>query len=197
MNFDYIKYWNDHYQAGGKSGAGSYGVLAEWKAEIINHFLQTHPVETVVDVGCGDGHQASLINYPLYLGVDVSLISVEMCRNLFKNDVNKSCQLYEPGKTLLPHCDLVVCLDVLYHITDERDYFITLQDIFRSSQKYIILYTTLEGYKHQGLKPYAGIYHRDILSHLDRFPEWKREIIYQKYPRLSVADFIILIKEEL
>jgi len=196
-NFDYIKYWDVHYQTGGKSGAGSYGFLGEWKAEIINHFLQTHPVETVVDVGCGDGHMVSMIDYPRYLGFDVSLKSIEICRNLFQGDPKKEFHLYETGKTTLPPCDLVTCLDVLYHITDEKDYFAILDNIFSSSHKYIILYTTLEGYKYQGEKPQAGMFHRDTLSHLKKYTGWKNEIIKQKYPGRSGADFIILKKEEL
>lgn len=196
-NFDYIAYWDEHYRAGGKSGAGSYGILGEWKAEIINSFLKTHSVESVVDVGCGDGHMVSLIDYPRYLGFDVSLKSIEICRNLFQDDPNKEFHLYETGKTVLPPCDLVVCLDVLYHITDEKDYFTTLDDIFLSSCKYVVLYTTLEAYKNQGEKPHAGMFHRDTLSHLKKYSGWKANIIKQKYPKGSIADFLILAKEEL
>jgi len=196
-DFNYVQYWEEHYQAGGNSGSGSYGILAEWKAKIINGFLESHHVESVIDFGCGDGNQISLIHYPKYLGLDVSLKSIELCLGRFINDSNKAFQHYESGKTQLPHCDLAVCLDVLYHITDEKDYFTTLNDIFLSSEKFIILYTTLESYKYQVLKPYAGMYHRNTLEHLKRYPEWGIEIIKQKYPEKSGSDFLILIKEEL
>lgn len=42
---------------GGTSGAGSYGVLAEFKAEVINSLLLEHSILTAIEFGCGDGSQ--------------------------------------------------------------------------------------------------------------------------------------------
>ena len=36
--FDSKKYWNDRYLKGNDSGSGSYGILAKFKADIINDF---------------------------------------------------------------------------------------------------------------------------------------------------------------
>ena len=39
-NFSVSNYWDQRYKKGGNSGAGSYGRLAEFKAEIINKFIK-------------------------------------------------------------------------------------------------------------------------------------------------------------
>ena len=65
-------YWESRYAQGGNSGAGSYGRLAEFKAEIINQVVLEHEIKTVVDWGVGDGNQLAMLNFSEYLGVDVS-----------------------------------------------------------------------------------------------------------------------------
>ena len=42
--FDSAQYWRDRYRAGGNSGAGSYGRLAGFKAEIVNAFVREHDI---------------------------------------------------------------------------------------------------------------------------------------------------------
>ncbi|WP_253901916.1 hypothetical protein [Brevibacillus sp. HB1.3] len=43
--FDYQKYWEDNYASGGNSGLGSYGVLALFKAEVINAYIKEQQVK--------------------------------------------------------------------------------------------------------------------------------------------------------
>lgn len=38
--FDYKEYWEQTYQSGKTSGRGSYDVLAEFKAEVVNALIQ-------------------------------------------------------------------------------------------------------------------------------------------------------------
>src|ERR1035438_7415845 len=66
------EYWERRYSNGGNSGVGSYSVFAELKADVLNRFVSTHHVRTVIEFGCGDGNQLSLAEYPSYLGFDVS-----------------------------------------------------------------------------------------------------------------------------
>jgi hypothetical protein len=72
-------FWESVYRQGGTSGPGSHGRLAQFKAEILNAFVQTRNVRTVIEFGCGDGAQLSLAKYPEYVGVDVSPIAVKRC----------------------------------------------------------------------------------------------------------------------
>jgi len=80
----YKEAWDNYYRAGYTSGAGSYGALANFKAQMINEFIADHGIQTVLDIGCGDGNQLSLLNCPEYIGVDVSPTIIELCK---KNSV--------------------------------------------------------------------------------------------------------------
>lgn len=51
------QYWERNYACGGTSGPGSYGTLAEGKAASLNAFVHEHAVGSVIEFGCGDGHQ--------------------------------------------------------------------------------------------------------------------------------------------
>lgn len=66
------EYWERRYAAGHNSGAGSYGALAEFKADVINRFVARNSVQTVIEFGCGDGAQLELADYRHYVGYDVS-----------------------------------------------------------------------------------------------------------------------------
>ena len=50
-------FWERWYAKGGTSGAGSYGNLACGKAAFLNTFVRECAVRTVIEFGCGDGHQ--------------------------------------------------------------------------------------------------------------------------------------------
>ncbi|HEU4546756.1 MAG TPA: hypothetical protein VFR88_10740, partial [Microlunatus sp.] len=77
------RYWERRYAKGGTSGAGSYGQAAEWKAEVVNGWVRDHGVTSVLDLGCGDGNQLSLADYPRYLGLDRSPTAVRACIERF------------------------------------------------------------------------------------------------------------------
>ena len=66
--FDSAQYWRDRYRSGGNSGAGSYGRLADFKAEIVNAFVREHDVASVIEFGSGDGAQLALADYPTLSG---------------------------------------------------------------------------------------------------------------------------------
>lgn len=192
--FDYKTYWENNYAQGGTSGSGSYGVLADFKAEVINSFISDHGVKKVIEFGCGDGNQISLMNYEQYLGLDVANSSIEVCAQRFAGDESKNFLAYNPrhfvNKGFLT-CDLVVCLDVLYHITDPNDFRKTLDDIFSCKPSYVILYTRITGSDEPDIVPM--IRDRDIIQHLEAYTDYTIErFIEQKYKHLSSASFIIL-----
>jgi len=43
-----LNYWENRYKNNGNSGAGSYGRLAEFKAEIINKFIADKNINSVI-----------------------------------------------------------------------------------------------------------------------------------------------------
>ncbi len=191
--FDYKEWWEKWYSEGNNSGLGSRNQLAQFKADTINIFLKKKEIQTVIEFGCGDGFNLGLIEYPYYLGIDVSRTSIKNCAEKFKNDKTKSFMLYEPKYFInqwFKCFDLVVCLDVLYHIIDEEDYLKVLSDIFSFSPHYVILYTTLYA-KNQ---IYPEIKHRNVLDYLTKYPDYSYEIIPQKYTLQTEAVFIFLTK---
>ena len=83
------KYWDDRYQSGGNSGAGSYNRFAEFKAEVINKFVLEQSIQSVIEFGCGDGNQLKYFKFNNYLGFDVSSTAVANCKKLFHGDPSK------------------------------------------------------------------------------------------------------------
>jgi len=192
---EYKKYWEDRYAIGGTSGAGSYGVLAEFKAEIINKYIKDNNLTSVIEFGCGDGNQLKYMNYEKFLGLDVSQTAIDICKKKFKGDKTKNFIVYNPknfDRKLLPESDLVICLDVLYHITNDDEFEKTLQEIFSCSARFVILYTTLYKTKNNA-DPH--IKNRNLMPYLDKFTNYKIDaIVPQKHKDLSLADFVILKK---
>lgn len=134
------KYWEDRYNKGGNSGAGSYNQLAEFKASIINAFLVEKQIHSTLELGCGDGNQLKYMKYKKYMGLDVSKTAVETCKKLYKQDVTKSFDLIENSKDL--KYDLVLSLDVIYHLVEDDIFHSHMKKIFKSSNKYVIIYSS-------------------------------------------------------
>src|SRR5690606_17966018 len=113
-------FWEANYARGGDSGAGSYGEMADFKAEVLNRFVLEHNLQTVLEFGCGDGNQLSLARYPSYIGLDVAKTAIDLCRYRFANDAAKSFFWYDPNyfvdRTGVFRADLVISLDVIFHL---------------------------------------------------------------------------------
>lgn len=190
---DYKDYWENRYKKGGNSGSGSYGHLAEFKAEIINGFIKENKIQTVTEVGCGDGNQLRLMDYKSYIGLDISTSAIDRCKKIFEKDKAKKFFVYSPDeKAKRYRSDLVVCLDVLYHILDERDYMSTISYIIGSAEKYIILYTS--SFDADNSKS-GHIKRRDVMKTLAAFKDIEIiEVIKNRYPKESDSDFIMIKK---
>ncbi|QHW34049.1 class I SAM-dependent methyltransferase [Paenibacillus rhizovicinus] len=194
MGFDYIQYWEDNYKGGGTSGRGSFGELADFKAEVVNGVIAQYGLSRVVEFGCGDGNQLSLMHYPHYLGLDISPTAVQLCAEKYGRDATKSFMLYRPGAFFnrgFLETDLTVCLDVLYHITEEADYRATLRDLFSPKPRVVVIYTRIT--RQTEPQVVETIRDRDIFHYLAEFEDYYvHELIPQRYKDQSSADFIIL-----
>ena len=198
-SFDYRTYWEERYKRKGTSGLGSYGKLAEFKAEVVNRIVREHGITTVVEYGCGDGNNLRYMEYRSYVGLDVAPTAVETCRAAFKDDPTKSFAVYEPAHSADPPAvgDLVVCLDVLYHIIPDEDFHATLRDVFASARHYVVLFTSIDAFEREPYLPGSHVRHRDTLALLRQFPEFEIEnIVEQKYPEISSAHFVILRRKQ-
>lgn len=133
-------YWENRYARGGNSGSGSYDRLAEFKARVINDFVQENGVESVIEFGCGDGNQLRLAKYPRYIGFDVSKTAVEMCRDLFFEDDSKQFLMVDDFDRHI--ADLSISLDVIYHLVEDDVFDSYLENLFAASSRYVCIYSS-------------------------------------------------------
>lgn len=183
-------YWKRRYRDGGSSGDGSEGANAEYKAEFLNAFVRARGIVTVLEFGCGDGRQLALAEYPSYLGMDVSDIALELCRERFAGDPWKSFLPLLPRPYRGPCCDLVLSLDVIYHLIEDDVYEQHIRDVFSSSLRWVILYTT-----DMAEDPLSArhVRHRRVTQDVAAmFPEWTLvETSRNPRPELGGSDFYV------
>ena len=169
-------YWEEHYRQGGTSGEGSAGVNAEFKAETLNRFVEEHHVSNVIEFGCGDGRQLELAAYPRYIGLDVAETSIALCRARFAHDATKEFHLY-PSATIIPGqgvfaADLVLSLDVIYHLVEDEVFERYMADVFAASRRWVILYTSDSDRVQQITAPHCR--HRPVARYVSgAFPAWQ------------------------
>jgi SAM-dependent methyltransferase len=135
-------FWEDRYQGGGSSGSGSFGRLANFKAEVLNEFVQEKRIRRVIELGCGDGAQLELAEYPEYVGVDVAASPIERCRTRFAQDSTKQFYLADALPTELAGFDLALSLDVIYHLVEDPIFDSYMRSLFARSQRYVAIYAS-------------------------------------------------------
>ena len=133
-------YWDERYEAGRNSGAGSYSHLADFKAEILNAFVLEHGVSSVIEYGCGDGNQLGLAKYPSYTGFDVSPKAISICAEIFSGDETKTFKLMAEygGES----AELTLSLDVIYHLVEDEVFAAYMNRLFDSSTKFVAIYSS-------------------------------------------------------
>jgi len=161
-------YWLKRYKRGGNSGSGSYGSFAQFKADVINKFVETNNIKTVVEFGCGDGNQLTLANYPFYIGFDISPEAIEQCRKIFDDDSSK--EFYVMSEYKEQEVDLSLSLDVIYHLIEDNIFEKYMRQLFCSSKRYVIVYSSNTGARSFG-SPHVR--HRQFTSWVKtNFPDW-------------------------
>jgi hypothetical protein len=193
-------YWENRYFSGGDSGVGSYGFFSEFKAEVLNDFVASHNIKKVIELGCGDGHQLMMANYPDYLGFDVSNTTVLRCRELFKSDHHKSFR--SMNEYISEKADLSLSLDVIFHLVEDKVFEHYMKILFEASTRYVIIYSS-DSDDNRGYERSPHIRHR-------KFTNWIRENLegwsliahipnrypYQgDYTKGSFCDFFIYEKD--
>lgn len=193
-------YWQRRYRTGGTSGPGSYGELALFKAEVLNRFVSTENVTSLIEFGCGDGHQLTLAEYPAYIGYDVSPDAVKMCRERFSRDPLKSFKVMENYDREL--ADATLSLDVIYHLVEDDTFHQYMEILFNSSMKWVVVYSSnFEGagddhakhVRHREFTRWVHVYRPDWLlvrTVANRFP------FRGDYETGSHADFFFFRKGE-
>jgi hypothetical protein len=145
---DSTAYWKSRYANGGNSGLGSFGQVANHKASVVSEILATYDVQSVVDLGCGDGNQLNLLNlnYINYMGYDVSSSLMAKLQENFKQFENLrfSSDFTEVlgFNSTIERPSLVLSLDVIYHLVQDSVYYDYLEKIGILSPDLILIYSS-------------------------------------------------------
>jgi cyclopropane fatty-acyl-phospholipid synthase-like methyltransferase len=182
-------YWESRYVRGGTSGAGSYGVQAEFKASFLNEFVARNAVKSVIEFGCGDGNQLQFARYPAYLGLDVSRSAVKMCADAFKDDLSKSFLCYDPDAFSDParfiRADLALSLDVIYHLVEDNVFETYMRNLFDAADRFVIVYATDHERRNRAPHVRNRMFTTWIETHM---PDW--ELLHvEPAPRPDHQDF--------
>lgn len=112
---DSKQFWNNRYATGGNSGYGSYGEQLAWKLG----WLSGLNIKTISEIGCGDfnfgKNLLDIYPYAKYTGEDFSDVIVEKNKKLFPE------QTFTTNLDEVPPADLLLCVDVLFHVLDGEE----------------------------------------------------------------------------
>jgi cyclopropane fatty-acyl-phospholipid synthase-like methyltransferase len=176
-------YWEQRYVRAGNSGGGSYGRLAEFKAEVLNGIVEREQIQTVVELGCGDGAQLTLSRYPRYVGLDVSTAAIEQCRDRFGGDTHKQFLVYPDELGQVAPADLTLSLDVVYHLVEDDVFDRYMTDLFRLSREWVVIYASNVDRPRKA----PHVRHRQFSNWIEQnVPGWVlAEHIPNRYPALN------------
>jgi hypothetical protein len=137
-------YWQSRYTAGHGSGAGSVGVPVQRKVD----WLSALPgISSITEVGCGDfnfgAHLTERLPGAAYIGMDIAPRIVERNQIRYGNDRRRF--LHWQG--YIPPADLLLCVDVLFHISDPE----IAQDLLSKLNNVWTKYLALSAYEYDGL----------------------------------------------
>lgn len=180
-NISSRQYWEERYQKGGTSGFGSYGRLAEFKANVINKFIEDEGIEFVIEFGCGDGNQLSMLRVKNYVGVDISPTIVEKCKQRFKDDTTK---LFLTDRGYLEKRlkgMLTLSLDVIFHLIEDDVFENYMSMLFNAAERYCIIYSCDEDWLENDA---IHVRRRKFSKWIaDNLKEWRlMQVTYNKYP---------------
>jgi SAM-dependent methyltransferase len=140
-SFSSTSYWIDRYRRGETSGSGSAGRLARYKAAVINAFVRDNGIDRVFELGCGDGQQAGLYDFPDFTGVDVSPDVVAACSERFASRPGFRFLTLDRLDEVEP-APLALSLDVIFHLTEDDVFQRYMLQLFAYATRYVIVYSS-------------------------------------------------------
>lgn len=196
-SFNSSKYWEKRYKQEKTSGAGSYGRLAQFKAEVINNFVNQNNIRSVIELGCGDGNQLKLFKIAQYTGYDVSKTIIKKNKKLFSSDKTKTFKVLM--NKISENADCTLSLDVIYHLVEDNIFENYMKLLFSASNKYVVIYSSNKD-EYQTIH----VKHRNFTKWIEKnLVDWKLKLIIKnKYPfdvqdpdNTSFADFYFYEKD--
>ena len=186
------QYWEDRYYYGGNSGSGSYNEGAAEKANYLNQKIKEFDINTIVDIGCGDGNNLELYESEYYFGFDVSKTIIAYNKNKFTNDINKIFMLIDNNleenisnirnqkkiKKLI-----CVSFDVIGHLVEDEIYANHLRTFEILNPDYLIISNSDEDAEYDPSVPHIKQrnYSRDLIN-----KGWKLVDVHPKNNNLKL-----------
>ena len=167
-------YWQRRYAAGGDSGIGSYGKFAHFKARVLNELFIELGIESVVEMGSGDGNQLALLEVPQYLGVDISADAVMRCRQRFAGQVGRCFMSTDEYAGEAADCAL--SLDVIYHLVEDDAFDAYMRVLFAAGRRCVVIYSSNRS--DEGRRSSEHVRHRVftdwVAAHEPKWALWRR-----------------------
>jgi 2-polyprenyl-3-methyl-5-hydroxy-6-metoxy-1,4-benzoquinol methylase len=117
-----------------------YGPLSRHIRRILKDIIRPLNIDSVVDVGCGQGSllEDLRMEFPYIkpYGIDISKAAIELARQRVPD--GRFYVLDISQEALNEKCDLVVCSEVLEHITDDIK---VLRNLRKMTGKYLVIST--------------------------------------------------------
>jgi SAM-dependent methyltransferase len=134
-------YWEARYGAAGTSGSGSRGRLLAYKAALVNGLIAGNGIDSVLDLGSGDGALAALLTARRYTGIDVSATTVARCAARFATRPHFRF-LTDDRAGDAPQADLGLSLDVVFHLVEDAAFAAHLRLLFGQARHLVLIYSS-------------------------------------------------------
>ena len=168
-------YWENRYFWGGNSGVGSYGNDATYKADILNQVIDQYNIDTIIDLGCGDGNNLQLYKIKNYFGFDISLTAIK--NNIKKYSDHKNKKFYvinDNFKNILENIrnsdqvfkTIVLSFDVILHLVEDEIYFNHLKTFESTISDYLLVVSSDEDKEYNNFTPHVK--HRNYSKDLEK-----------------------------
>lgn len=132
-----LDYWDTRYKSGRSSGPGSFGEYRDRKWSIIEQYVDVR-TKSVLDVGCGDLNFWFGRSCLSYSGIDFSPDVIAKDRRLYPTR-NFLCA--NASDTLDVHGQVVLCMDVLFHVMKDQDFCSILRNLSKWTDEILFVYT--------------------------------------------------------
>ena len=193
-------------EQGGGSGHGSEPEATRFTTDVLVEFIHRHKIRIVIDAGCGAckwTHSLldKLTQYDKqykYIGVDVSSIAVERCRENLHSRYPENVMVYhgDIADFAFPAADMLMCRDALQHMSYDIIRAV-LRNFARSDVHYFVLGSYLDQNDNRDIK--TGEYFAINLTlppfsmsePLETFSE------KTKYPNDPIKQFVVYTKSQL
>lgn len=184
--FESRKYWSERYENGRTSGSGSYGRLADYKSNVINDLVKERSIESVCELGSGDGNQASLFEIERFTGIDVSELVVREANTKFADRPEWRFHTADDFEVQPLAFDMTMSLDVIYHLIEDDVFDRYMRDLTTLAARYVLIYASDHNEQAASVHVRHRAYSEWMAAHA---PEFKLERTYEHpYPMIEGAD---------